>query len=805
MGEPWFSEQHRFPALSFHWDKLREIEICDVPDLEVDVATIKEQQRNHENDITDVKPGNNHLNDSKWNFEISEWDDSVLLNIGNNNSNHKKDLNQKSASFSSKAIFEQQIGSHNGWSDMFIEPKTLFIDPVEMELLAEDDYFMDDESGDEDKVDSNYLANNFNKNEISQTDENDNNSKSEDSFDGDDDADVYSEKQQLNPSKSQFIIDLDKLKADLRKKSAKLLAKLSVNSTSCNLVKSLTQNEPNKTNEFYLNDMGSGRDVNDVNNYGALELTTNGDFTSPITTSLNHKHASNSKYNLLKEALIDETALEWLDKINFKSDSEDENNKLGENIKNKYFGSLVKSNEAKSEGTVQPVPNVEIKLESNYKSLSLPLNKRELACLIDQTKIESKLATNATNLTGTTTTSFRNTDWTFDFSLDDFVDIHDNDGLGPGPALILQALTLSNAADGFDLERLETVGDSFLKQAITVYLYLTYPNVHEGKLSYLRSKQVSNYNLYKLGKRKGLPELIISTKFEPLESWLPPHYDSVANTKTEVSQMLSSLLSGVKTRKKATSPEPSNVSFDKYKDHVISDKSIADCVEAIIGAYLITSGPRAALKIMTWFDLKVLPRAKCEDGSEVFVNMPDLPEPNVNDPVLLRSLLDGYASFEAQIGYKFKQPVYLLQAFTHASYTYNTITDCYQRLEFLGDAILDYVITRYLYEDKKRHSPGELTDLRSSLVNNNIFAYLAVKYEFYKYFRYLSPPLFTIIDNFVSNQKKRNDEFDLDEDVSFIVKKYFSISLINYFHFFLSFLITKSMMKTTILRTKSLF
>jgi endoribonuclease Dicer len=75
------------------------------------------------------------------------------------------------------------------------------------------------------------------------------------------------------------------------------------------------------------------------------------------------------------------------------------------------------------------------------------------------------------------------------------------------------------------------------------------------------------------------------------------------------------------------------------------------------------------------------------------------------------------------------------------------------------------VITRHLYEDKKHiHSPGELTDLRSALVNNNIFAYLAVKYEFYKYFKYFSPDLFPIIDNFVQNQKNRNDEFDLEED-----------------------------------------
>lgn len=169
---------------------------------------------------------------------------------------------------------------------------------------------------------------------------------------------------------------------------------------------------------------------------------------------------------------------------------------------------------------------------------------------------------------------------------------------------------------------------------------------------------------------------------------------------------------------------------------------------------------------MSWFGLQVLPKAKCEDGSEMLVNLPHVPPPYINDPVKLDTMLFDLDSFEACIGYKFSQPAYLLQAFTHASYTFNTITDCYQRLEFLGDAVLDYVITRHLYEDVKAYrTPGELTDLRSALVNNNIFAYLAVKYDFHKYFKYLSPDMFTIVDSFVLNQKKRNDEFDLEEDV----------------------------------------
>ena len=54
----------------------------------------------------------------------------------------------------------------------------------------------------------------------------------------------------------------------------------------------------------------------------------------------------------------------------------------------------------------------------------------------------------------------------------------------------------------------------------------------------------------------------------------------------------------------------------------------------------------------------------------------------------LQRLLDGYDVFERRIGYKFRDRSYLLQSLTHASYSPNRLTDCYQRLEFLGDAVL---------------------------------------------------------------------------------------------------------------------
>lgn len=357
---------------------------------------------------------------------------------------------------------------------------------------------------------------------------------------------------------------------------------------------------------------------------------------------------------------------------------------------------------------------------------------------------------------------------------------------GPSPSIILQALTMSNANDGINLERLETVGDSFLKYAITVYLFCMYPNIHEGKLSYLRSKQISNFNLYKLGKRKGLGELMVASKFEPYDNWLPPNYivprgleealiesglpsgcwnlgnlnDLTQMTEDEIRQCIIQRTESNNSEKSnyvlnSTNPYPL-VPYNLLTQHSIPDKSIADCVEALIGAYLVSCGSRGALLFMSWLGLRVLPAIKKEDGTfikEKYGYLTPPPSPILTrDPksnLKLEKLLAGYSAFEEKIGYSFNDKSCLLQAFTHASYYYNTLTDCYQRLEFLGDAVLDYLITRHLYEDPKKHSPGTLTDLRSALVNNTFFASLAVKYDFHKFFKAISPGLFNVINKFV--------------------------------------------------------
>lgn len=256
----------------------------------------------------------------------------------------------------------------------------------------------------------------------------------------------------------------------------------------------------------------------------------------------------------------------------------------------------------------------------------------------------------------------------------------------------------------------------------------------------------------------------------------------------------------------------------------IPDKSIADCVEALIGAYLTSMGPLGALLFMSWLGIRVLPshevlpeeieKAKKDSASSeqplLYMTIPGTkkqilfsPLKPPSSPLLrynencesqLRTLLkvckasqryfnfsalpankncfltfQGYNQFEASIGYKFRDKSYLLQAFTHASYTPNNLTDCYQRLEFLGDAILDYLITRHLYEDPLQHSPGSLTDLRSALVNNTIFASLAVKNGFHKYFRHCSPGLAVVLQKFVTFQEQHGHTLTQDVSLKLII------------------------------------
>lgn len=77
-----------------------------------------------------------------------------------------------------------------------------------------------------------------------------------------------------------------------------------------------------------------------------------------------------------------------------------------------------------------------------------------------------------------------------------------------------------------------------------------------------------------------------------------------------------------------------------------------------------------------------------------------------------------------------------------------------QRLEFLGDAVLDYLITSYLYSAYPKLKPGQLTDLRSLSVNNKAFACVAVDRCFDEFLLCDSTPLTEAIIKYVDHMRR---------------------------------------------------
>lgn len=87
-----------------------------------------------------------------------------------------------------------------------------------------------------------------------------------------------------------------------------------------------------------------------------------------------------------------------------------------------------------------------------------------------------------------------------------------------------------------------------------------------------------------------------------------------------------------------------------------------------------------------------------------------------------------FSIFEKKIGVSFKDKNLLMQAFIHRSYINenpNTGMTHNERLEFLGDAVLELVVTDYLYKKYNTYTEGELTALRSALVNAIIISEIA--------------------------------------------------------------------------------
>ena len=91
---------------------------------------------------------------------------------------------------------------------------------------------------------------------------------------------------------------------------------------------------------------------------------------------------------------------------------------------------------------------------------------------------------------------------------------------------------------------------------------------------------------------------------------------------------------------------------------------------------------------------------------------------------------------ETKLGIKFKNQSFLSQALVHRSYLNeapNKGLESNERLEFLGDAILEFIVSRWLFEELPEYPEGDLTNLRSNLVKTDSLAKISQKLEVGKY------------------------------------------------------------------------
>ncbi|KAL6903528.1 hypothetical protein ACP4OV_004341 [Aristida adscensionis] len=310
---------------------------------------------------------------------------------------------------------------------------------------------------------------------------------------------------------------------------------------------------------------------------------------------------------------------------------------------------------------------------------------------------------------------------------------------------ILEALTTERCLERLSLERFEVLGDAFLKYVVGRHSFISYEGLDEGQLTRGRSAIVNNSNLYELSIRRNLQVVYIrDQQFEPTQFFAPGRpCKVVCNPDTESS-----------LHQKDIDPDRRdnrNLRCTK-SHHWLHRKTIADVVESLLGAFIVECGFKAAFAFLHWMGIRV------EFKESALYRLLDASSINLS---LMNCI--NMVELEELIGYKFKHKGLLLQAFVHPSFNKHS-GGCYQRMEFLGDAVLEYLMTSYLYSTYPDLKPGQITDLKSLAVNNNSFAYVAVKKSIHKYLIKDSKHLTAAVNKFENYVNLSNSEKDLSEE-----------------------------------------
>ncbi|KAH6911557.1 hypothetical protein BKA70DRAFT_1185253 [Coprinopsis sp. MPI-PUGE-AT-0042] len=306
------------------------------------------------------------------------------------------------------------------------------------------------------------------------------------------------------------------------------------------------------------------------------------------------------------------------------------------------------------------------------------------------------------------------------------------------PLSVIPSASLANAmiapasGERQNYQRLETLGDTVLKFVTGLQLFAEYPVWHEGYLTRKKDHAVSNVRLAKedirlhlyrwiirdrmLGKKWKPKYGVVDSLTSPTEERSPtPVQAAVQVAEAPIDSMIveeggSKLIDNARERKKKKKK--------RQQKKALSTKVLADVVESLIGAAYLHGGFDLGYECIKFFDLGVKWQPIETRLSGILARVLD--ESDLQIPPQI-------ADVEAMFGYTFNKKILLIEALTHASYQDDTGTISYERLEFIGDSVLDMIVTDYLYRAPgKEYSPGHIHLRRSSVVNGHFLAYICL-------------------------------------------------------------------------------
>ncbi|KAI9776190.1 MAG: Dicer-like protein 2 [Geoglossum umbratile] len=251
--------------------------------------------------------------------------------------------------------------------------------------------------------------------------------------------------------------------------------------------------------------------------------------------------------------------------------------------------------------------------------------------------------------------------------------------------LVITAISASSAREDTNYQRLEFFGDSILKLCTSIQLMAVNPNWHEGYLSAKKDRAVANSRLARAACETGLHRFIHTKSFTG-RKWSPLYISDLLKEQ------------GVSAKRE------------------VSTKILADVVEALIGAAFLDGGFEKALKCLNIF----LPEMAWQPRQFSNNALYEAAMLGVSIPVHFEDL-------EKLIGYEFTKKILLVEAMTHPSFEAQPHPASYQRLEFLGDSVLDFVVVTKVFSHYSELSHIQMHLTRSALVNADFLAFLCME------------------------------------------------------------------------------